>query len=138
MTSTLTRDGTVALVLVSHSAAIADGLAELVAQVAGPDVPIVAAGGGPDGSFGTDGGRVLEALRTASAGAGGVVLMDIGSAVLSVRAALEELGPAAESIVVADAPLVEGAIAAGVTASIGGTRDEVAAAAREACGAPKF
>jgi len=74
MTSTLTRDGTVALVLVSHSAAIADGLAELVAQVAGPDVPIVAAGGGPDGSFGTDGGRVLEALRTASAGAGGVVL----------------------------------------------------------------
>ncbi len=138
MTSTLTRDGTVALVLVSHSAAIADGLAELVAQVAGPDVPIVAAGGGPDGSFGTDGGRVLEALRAASAGAGGVVLMDIGSAVLSVRAALEELGPAAESIVVADAPLVEGAIAAGVTASIGGTRDEVAAAAREACGAPKF
>ena len=127
-----------ALVLVSHSAAIAEGLAELVAQVAGPDVPIVAAGGGPDGSFGTDGGRVLEALRMASAGAGGVVLMDIGSAVLSVRAALEELGSAAESIVVADAPLVEGAIAAGVTASIGGTRDEVAAAAREACGAPKF
>jgi phosphoenolpyruvate---glycerone phosphotransferase subunit DhaM len=128
----------VALVLVSHSAAIADGLAELVAQVAGPDVPIVAAGGGPDGSFGTDGGRVLEALRTASEGAGGVVLMDIGSAVLSVRAALEELGSARERLVVVDAPLVEGAIAAGVTASTGATRDEVAAAAREASGARKF
>jgi phosphoenolpyruvate---glycerone phosphotransferase subunit DhaM len=138
VTSTLTKDGTVALVLVSHSAAIADGLAELVAQVAGPDVPIVAAGGGPDGSFGTDGGRVLEALRTASEGAGGVVLMDIGSAVLSVRAALEELGSAGERLVVVDAPLVEGAIAAGVTASTGATRDEVAAAAREASGARKF
>ena len=56
-------NGFVGLVLVSHSAAIADGLAELVAQVAGPSVPIVAAGGGPDGTLGTDGGRVLDALR---------------------------------------------------------------------------
>jgi phosphoenolpyruvate---glycerone phosphotransferase subunit DhaM len=139
MTTPLTANGFVALVLVSHSAAIADGLAELVAQVAGPDVPIVAAGGGPDGSFGTDGGRVLEALRGAATGSsGGVVLMDIGSAVLSVRAALEELGADAESITVVDAPLVEGAIAAGVTASTGGSREEVAAAAREARGAAKF
>jgi PTS hybrid protein len=138
MTSPPTANGFVALVLVSHSAAIADGLAELVAQVAGPDVPIVAAGGGPDGSFGTDGGRVLDALRSSAAGAGAIVLMDIGSAVLSVRAAIEELGPAAESITVVDAPLVEGAIAAGVTASIGASRDEVAAAAREARGAAKF
>jgi PTS hybrid protein len=127
------RNGFVGLVLVSHSAAIADGLAELVAQVAGPHVPIVTAGGGPDGSFGTDGGRVLEALRRASAGAGAVVLMDLGSAVLSVRAALLELEPeAAGRIDVADAPLVEGAIAAGVTASTGAGRDAVLAAAREA------
>lgn len=138
MTSPPTADGFVALVLVSHSAAIADGLAELVTQVAGPDVPIVAAGGGPDGSFGTDGGRVLDALRDNARGAGAIVLMDIGSAVLSVRAAIEELGSDAESIVVVDAPLVEGAIAAGVTASTGGSRDEVAAAAREARGAAKF
>jgi PTS hybrid protein len=138
VTSPPTADGFVALVLVSHSAAIADGLAELVTQVAGPDVPIVAAGGGPDGSFGTDGGRVLDALRDNARGAGAIVLMDIGSAVLSVRAAIEELGSDAESIVVVDAPLVEGAIAAGVTASTGGSRDEVAAAAREARGAAKF
>jgi PTS hybrid protein len=138
MTSPPTANGFVALVLVSHSAAIADGLAELVSQVAGPDVPIVAAGGGPDGSFGTDGGRVLDALRSSARGAGAIVLMDIGSAVLSVRAAIEELGPEADSIIVVDAPLVEGAIAAGVTASTGGSRDEVAAAAREARGAAKF
>jgi PTS hybrid protein len=127
------RNGFVGLVLVSHSGTIADGLAELVAQVAGPDVPIVTAGGGPDGSFGTDGGRVLEALRSAATDAGAVVLMDLGSAVLSVRAALGELEPEeAAKITVADAPLVEGAIAAGVTASTGAERDAVAAAAREA------
>ena len=132
------QNGFVSLVLVSHSAAIAEGLAELVAQVAGPDVPIVAAGGGPEGSFGTDGGRILAALRQASGGAGAVVLMDIGSAVLSVRAALEELGPDGDTIEVADAPFVEGAIAAGVTASTGGSRDDVAAAAREARGTAKL
>ena len=133
------RNGFVGLVLVSHSAAIADGLAELVAQVAGPGVPIVAAGGGPDGSFGTDGGRVLEALRRAAGAAGAVVLMDLGSSVLSVRAALAEL--AEETVAqlrIADAPLVEGAIAAGVTASIGGSVDEVLAAAQEARTVAKF
>jgi phosphoenolpyruvate---glycerone phosphotransferase subunit DhaM len=133
------RNGYVALVLVSHSAAIADGLAELVSQVAGPDVPVLTAGGGPDGTLGTDGGRVLEALRTASEGAGGVVLMDLGSSILSVRAALGELSSEQrERLAVVDAPLVEGAVAAGVTASTGATRDETALAATQARAAAKF
>ena len=125
----------VGLVLVSHSSEIAAGLAGLVAQVSGPDVAIVTAGGMPDGSFGTDGGRVLDALRDAAdgGGAGAVVLMDLGSAVLAVRAALAELEPEElERIVVVDAPLVEGAVAAGVTASTGADLAEVAEAAREA------
>jgi PTS hybrid protein len=131
-------DGFVGLVIVSHSAAIASGLAELVAQVAGPDVPIVTAGGGPEGTLGTDGGRVLEALRTVD-GPGAVVLADLGSSLLSVRAALAELSPAqAERIVLANAPLVEGAIAAGVTASTGASLREVGAAAEEARDVPKF
>src|SRR4029453_3041521 len=122
------RDGLVGLVLVSHSAAIADGLAQLVAQVAGPSVPIVAVGGGPDGTFGTDGARVLVALREAAQPAGAVALMDLGSAVLSVRAALGELPEETVArLRIADAPLVEGAIAAGVTASTGGSVDEVVA-----------
>jgi phosphoenolpyruvate---glycerone phosphotransferase subunit DhaM len=128
----------VGLVIVSHSAAIATGLAELVAQVAGPDVPIVAAGGGPEGTLGTDGGRVLEALQTVN-GAGAVVLADLGSSLLSVKAALAELSPAeAERIVLADAPLVEGAIAAGVTASTGATLADVVSAAEEARHVPKL
>jgi len=126
-------DQYVGLVLVSHSAEIANGLAGLVGQVAGPEVPIAAAGGMPDGSFGTDGGEVLDALRAAANGAGAVVLMDLGSSVLAVRAALSELEPEElEHIVVADAPLVEGAVAAGVTASTGADVAEVADAAREA------
>jgi PTS hybrid protein len=112
-------NGFVGLVLVSHSQAIADGLAELLAEVAGPEVPIVTAGGGPAGTLGTDGAKVQAALRAAAGGGGAVVLMDLGSSVLSVRAALEEL-PAelCERLRIADA-LVEGAIAAAVTASTG-------------------
>jgi PTS hybrid protein len=133
------RNGFVGLVLVSHSAAIAEGLAGLVAEVAGPSVPIVAAGGGPDGTFGTDGGRVLNALRKIAGPAGAVVLMDLGSSVLSVRAALGELpDEAVAQLRIADAPLVEGAIAAGVTASTGGSVDEVLAAAQEARTVAKF
>ena len=133
------RNGYVGLVLVSHSASIAEGVAELVGQVAGSDVPIVAIGGGPDGTLGTDGARVLEALRDAASGAGAVVLMDLGSSVLAVRAALEELTPEERSkLEVADAPLVEGAIAAGVIASTGGLAADVAKAAEEARGARKL
>jgi dihydroxyacetone kinase phosphotransfer subunit len=131
----------VGLVLVSHSAEIGAGLAGLVAQVAGPDVPIGVAAGMPDGSLGTDGGRVLELLRSAAngTGAGAVVLMDLGSSVLAVRAALAELEPEElERIVVVDAPLVEGAVAAGVTASTGADVTAVAEAAREARGVAKL
>jgi dihydroxyacetone kinase phosphotransfer subunit len=133
------RNGYVGLVLVSHSASIAEGLAELVGQVAGPDVQIIAAGGGPDGSLGTDGAKVSRALQDAAQGSGAVVLMDLGSSVLSVRAAMAELDEETSArLVVADAPLVEGAIAAGVTASTGATAEEVAAAAREARSVVKF
>jgi PTS hybrid protein len=127
----------VGLVIVSHSASIADGVAELVAQVAGPDVAIVTAGGGPDGTLGTDGDRVRVALRAADTGAGAVVLVDLGSALLSVRAALSELDGEA-NVVLADAPLVEGAISAGVTASTGASLSDVAVAAEEARGVRKL
>ena len=128
-------DQYVGLVLVSHSREIAAGLARLIGQIAGPQVSVRAAGGMPDGSLGTDGGEVLDALRAAANGdgAGAVVLMDLGSSVLAVRAAVGELDPAElERIAVADAPFVEGAVAAGVTASTGAKLDEVAAAARDA------
>jgi dihydroxyacetone kinase phosphotransfer subunit len=133
MATTLEPNGHVSLVLVSHSAEIASGLAEMARQIAGPEVQIVGAGGAVDGSLGTDGGRVLEALRAVAAGAGAVVLVDLGSSVLSVRAALNELSAEElEHLSVADAPLVEGAVAAAVAASTGCSHAEAARAAEEA------
>jgi PTS hybrid protein len=133
MTSIVEANGTVTLILVSHSPEIASGLAEMAAQIAGPAVRIVAAGGAVDGSLGTDGGRVLEELRAAANGSGAVVLVDLGSSVLSVRAALNELSPdELRHLSVADAPLVEGAIAAAVAASTGCSHAEAARAAEEA------
>jgi phosphoenolpyruvate---glycerone phosphotransferase subunit DhaM len=126
-------DGHVGLVLVSHSAKLAEGLADLLSQVAGPAVPIVTAAGSIDGSLGTDGGAVLEALQQAAADGGAVVLVDLGSSVLAVRAALAELrDDERERVAVADAPLVEGAVSAAVAASTGCTLDEVRRAAEEA------
>jgi PTS hybrid protein len=132
-------NGAVTLVLVSHSAELAAGLAEMARQIAGPSVPIVTVGGAVDGSLGTDGGRVLEAMKAGSTGAGAVVLVDLGSSVLSVRAALNELTPdELMNLSVADAPLVEGAVAAAVAASIGCTHVEAARAAEEARGVAKL
>lgn len=120
------------IVLVSHSAAIAEGLASLAGEVAGDSVRIIPAGGGPENTLGTDGGRVVDAIVAADAGAGAVVLVDLGSAVLSVRAALSDGLPDGTRAVLADAPLVEGALAAAVAASIGADMDAVKAAAEEA------
>jgi phosphoenolpyruvate---glycerone phosphotransferase subunit DhaM len=129
----------VGLVLVSHSQRLVDGLAELVGQVAGPAVEIQAVGGSQDGSLGTDADRVLAALQAAAHEPGAVVLMDLGSSVLTVQAVLDDIPDAQRSwLAVADAPLVEGAVAAGVFASTGATLAAVAQAAEEARDARKL
>jgi phosphoenolpyruvate---glycerone phosphotransferase subunit DhaM len=127
----------VGIVLVSHSAELADGAANLAAQVSGGMVPIVAAGGTDDGDLGTSAAKVERALRQADQGAGVVVLPDLGSAVLTVRAVLEDYGGTG-SVLLADAPFVEGAVAATVTAAAGGDLKAVAAAAEEARHARKL
>lgn len=123
----------VALVLVSHSRALAEGLAEVAGQMA-PDVTLVAAGGTDDGGLGTGFDRILEALESATVGGrSAVVLTDLGSAVLTTESALEAVDPdVAERVRMADAPFVEGAVEAAVTAQGGGDLDAVVAAARRA------
>jgi phosphoenolpyruvate-protein phosphotransferase/dihydroxyacetone kinase phosphotransfer subunit len=124
----------VGLVIVSHVADIAGGVAVLVAQMA-PDVPVVAAGGTDDGGIGTSFDRVLAALDQAERGAGAVVLYDLGSALLTAESAVELLDEQRRSrIRVVDAPLVEGALAAAVAAQGGGSIDEVARVAEVAGG----
>lgn len=107
----------VALVLVSHSEALAAGAAELAGQMA-PGVLIVPAGGLEGGGLGTDYGRVEAALaRAAEGGRSVAVLADLGSAVLTTESVLELAEPdLAARVRVADGPFVEGAVAAAVTA----------------------
>lgn len=120
----------VGIVVVSHSAELARGVVELAGQMAGPDVRIEAAGGGPDGGLGTNEPLVREAIARAEDGQGVAVLADLGSSILTVLSILEDFEDAATRL--ADAPLVEGTLAAAVTASAGGSLDQVLSAAQEA------
>jgi len=122
----------VGLVVVSHSAKLAEGVVEVAAQMA-PDVSVVAAGGTVDGGIGTDFDAVDAAVDRAEAGAGVVLLYDLGSARMVAELALESRADP-DSAVLVDAPLVEGTVAAAVAAQGGSALGEVAAAARAAAG----
>ena len=103
----------VGIVLVSHSPKLAEGLAELLAQIGSDEVPVAIAAGNPVGGLGTDPARVTEAFAQADAGEGVVIIPDLGSSVLTVRALLENA--VGDNRVLVDAPFVEGAVAAGKT-----------------------
>jgi PTS hybrid protein len=119
----------VGVVIVSHSADIARGVVELAGQMAGEEVWLEAVGGDAHGTLGTDEGRVREAIGRADRGDGVAVLADLGSAVLTIRHILER---ANGQVRLADAPVVEGAVAAAVVASMGLPLADVVKAAEEA------
>jgi phosphoenolpyruvate-protein phosphotransferase/dihydroxyacetone kinase phosphotransfer subunit len=127
----------VGIVLVSHSRALAEALRELVHQVASNDVPLaIAAGVGPQREeFGTDAIEITEAIQSVYSDDGVLVLMDLGSAILSAEMALELLPDEMKSkIRFCAAPVVEGAIAAGVQAGLGMDLDTICREARQALG----
>ena len=138
----------VGIVLVSHSVRLAEGAADLAGQVSGGTVRVLAAGGTEDGDLGTSAEKVAQAVAAAEAGAGVLVLPDLGSAVLTVRAMLADMEGLADTgelagtpgarVVLADAPFVEGAVAATVTAAAGADLTAVAQAAEEAWHARKL
>jgi dihydroxyacetone kinase phosphotransfer subunit len=128
----------VGIVLVSHSVALAEGTAELAGQIGGGTVLVVPAGGTDDGGIGTSEAKVRRAIIAANAGAGVLVLPDLGSSVLTVRVLLSEPGELPALVVLADAPFVEGAVAATVAAAVGGDIKAVLAAAEEARNARKL
>jgi dihydroxyacetone kinase phosphotransfer subunit len=130
-------EGRVGIVVVSHSAALADAVVELVRQLANLDVSgprLVAAGGMADGSLGTDAARISEAVRAADGGRGVVILADLGSGVLSTVTAVDDLlePDVAARARVSNGPLVEGAFVAAVQAGAGDGLDDVLAAADRA------
>jgi phosphoenolpyruvate---glycerone phosphotransferase subunit DhaM len=126
----------VGIVLVSHSAELAAGLRTLLDQLGGGLVPVAVAGGTEDGGLGTSYDLVVAAVAAADRGAGVLILPDLGSSVLTARTVLEDVGR--EDVVLVDAPFVEGAVAAAVTASTGADLAAVADSAREARTIAKF
>ena len=124
---------TVGLVVVSHSAKVAEGVVEMAAQMAA-GVRLRAAGGTDEGGIGTDATLIAEAIADADDGDGVLVFADLGSAVLSAQLAIDELVDEQRRarVRIAEAPLVEGAVIAAIQASTGSSLDEVDAAARGA------
>jgi PTS hybrid protein len=120
----------VGIALISHSRSLAEGALELAEQIGSMAGSIAAAGGTDDGRLGTSIDQLAAAVRKVQAGAGVLIIPDLGSSVLTARTYLEEEGSA--GVLLADAPFVEGAVAAAVMASTGAPLAAVAAAAEEA------
>ncbi len=127
----------VGLVIVSHSPKLAEGLVELIAQMQ-PNLPIRAAGGMPDGSLGTNVDKVSQAIAEVDGPDGVLVLVDLGSAVMTAEVALEWL-PAEQQArtCISGAPLVEGAVLAAMNATVGVPLAELARSVEEARNFPK-
>lgn len=127
------------ILIVSHSRKVAEGAREMAMAMAGSEVQIIAVGGTADGGLGTDYDAIVEAMRKLTSGGGtGVVLADLGSAVMSVQTALEELGGGSDRLALLDAPLVEGAVVVAVQASMGSGPLELAETAQGAWGMRKL
>lgn len=125
----------VGLVIVSHSAKLAEGVADLMRGMAGAEVKIAAAGGMdlPDQPLGTDANLIHQAIERVYSENGVAVLVDLGSAILSTELALEMLSPEKRArVVIAPAALVEGGIAAAVQARLGSSLKAVIAEAQTA------
>jgi len=126
----------VGIVIVSHSAGVAEGVVELAREMGGEDLRIEPAGGmaDPPGAIGTDAELIKNAIGRVAGDDGVLVLMDLGSALMSAEMAVE-MTEDAPRVVLSEAPLIEGAIAAAATARGGADLDEVAAEARGALAA---
>jgi phosphoenolpyruvate---glycerone phosphotransferase subunit DhaM len=134
----MSEESHVGIVLVSHSAALAAGAAELASQVSGGQVRVEAAGGTDDGRLGSSIAKVRAAVAAADSGAGVLLLPDLGSSVLVIRVLMGEAEDLPDPIAIADAPFVEGAVAATIAAAVGGDIKAVRSAAEEARNARKL
>ena len=124
--------------IVSHSPKIAEGVVELAEQMA-EEVRVLPAGGTDDGEIGTSATRIADAISAADSGDGVLVLVDLGSAVISTRMAIDELLPdeLRGRVRISEGPVVEGAVIGAVQASTGSSLEEVATAAARAATLPK-
>ena len=111
----------VGIVIVSHIVSIAEGVRDMAKKVVPNELKIIAAGGTADGSFGTDSAKICRAIEEADDGQNGVIIItDVGSSIISAGLAIEGLSMQLhQRVKIADAPIVEGAIAAASEAAKG-------------------
>jgi PTS hybrid protein len=128
---------TVGIVLVSHSAVLARGAAELASEMGGGAVAIACAGGTEDGGLGTSLELLERAVQQVTGDAGAVIIPDLGSSVLTARSFLQDY-KGEPPLAMIDAPFVEGAVAAVVAAGAGLPVDAVVAAAEDTRGLTKW
>lgn len=122
----------VGIVIVSHSAKIAEGVADMVHQMVGNSVPVAFTGGNADGGLGTDVGAIINAIDRAWSDAGVVILVDLGGAETNSEMAIEMLETDRRNkVLLCDAPLVEGSIIAAAEASGGAAIEQVKSMAEE-------
>ncbi len=122
------------LVLVSHSRPLAEGLADLVRQMGPPELVVTPVGGAEDGHgglhLGTDALAIVAAIQAQPDAAGILILVDLGSAVLSAETAVDMLEPELQTrCYISNAPLVEGAIIAAIESGLDRTLQEINSAA---------
>ena len=127
----------VGIVIVSHSQKLAEDIVDL-AHLMAADAPMRAAGGMEDGGFGTSYDKIESAIEDIYTDDGVIVLMDLGSAVMTTEAVLEEMKDDDRLVEMVDCPIVEGAIAASVVAAGGASIEEVIEAAKSARDMEKF
>jgi len=122
----------VAIVLVSHSALVARGAADMVREMVGDEIRVAACGGNPEGGLGTDVAAIKDAIEAVYGPAGVAVLVDLGGAETNSEMAIELLASEQQAkVVICDAPIVEGAVMAATEASGGASLEQVRAAAEE-------
>lgn len=122
----------VSLLIVSHSATLANGVKEVLDQVTGAVLHVEAVGGTADGALGTSADLIQGALQKVMSPDGTLILVDIGSTTMSVEIALEACSGSGIHAVISDAPLVEGAYLAAAEAAAGADLEQTAAAALRA------
>ncbi len=125
----------VGVVIVSHSEKLAESIVDYTKMMA-DGASVVAAGGLEDGTFGTSFERIYNAIESVYSEEGVVILMDMGSAVMTTEMVLEAYG--ADNVEMVDCPIVEGAIVATLNAQMGMSLEEIVEALKEVAQTPKF
>ena len=114
----------VGLVIVSHSARLAEGVVDLARMMA-KTAPMAAAGGLEDGSFGTSFEKISNAVDEVYSDDGVILLMDMGSAVMTAEMVIESMD--GRKLAMADCPVAEGAVTAAVGSESGASLEEILA-----------